>query len=86
MSHRNIQVTDEVYNRLDPKRNKLGGRDPRKIGFSEVIGNALDAYEAHKKIAKTSERKYKILCENCDNKDKMCNKCKDKNKFHGWLR
>lgn len=44
-----IAVTDEVYNRLEPKTNKLGGRDPRKVGFSEVIKQALDDQDRYKK-------------------------------------
>lgn len=46
---KNIMVTDDVYNRLEPKTNKLGGRDPRKVGFSEVINQALDDQDRLKK-------------------------------------
>ena len=47
--HRVIQVTEDVYNRLKPKTNSLGGRDPRKVGFSEVIKQALDDQDRLKK-------------------------------------
>lgn len=40
-----ISVSDEVYKRLNPLTNKLGGRNKNKIGFSEVINRALDDQE-----------------------------------------
>lgn len=46
---KNIMVSDEVYNRIEPRTNKLGGRDPRKVGFSEVIKQALDDQDRLKK-------------------------------------
>ena len=48
MSH-NIMISDEVYDRLEPKTNKLGGRNPKKVGFSEVINRALDDQDRLKK-------------------------------------
>jgi len=44
-----ISVSDEVYNRLEPMTNKLGGRNPRKVSFSEVINKALDDQDRLKK-------------------------------------
>jgi len=44
-----ISVSDEVYNRLEPMTNKLGGRNPRKVSFSEVITKALDDQDRLKK-------------------------------------
>lgn len=81
----NIEVRQDVYDRLKAKTNNEGGRSPKKVGMGQVIDYALDAYEKQKKIKITSERKYIVKCDNCDNKDKMCVRCMDKNKFHGWL-
>jgi len=44
-----ISVSDEVYSRLEPMTNKLGGRNPMKISFSEVITRALDDQDRLKK-------------------------------------
>lgn len=44
-----IMVSEEVYNRLKPRTNNLGGRNPRKVGFSEVINSALDDQDRLKK-------------------------------------
>lgn len=44
-----ISLSDEVYNRLEPMTNKLGGRNPKKIGFSDVIERALDDQERYQK-------------------------------------
>lgn len=44
-----ISVNDEVYNRLKSKTNKLGGRNPMKVGFSQVIESALNDQDRYKK-------------------------------------
>ena len=44
-----ISVSDETYKRLEPMTNKLGGRNPKKVGFSEVINRALDDQDRLKK-------------------------------------
>jgi len=44
-----ISVTDETYNRLKSMTNGFGGRNPRKVSFSAVIGKALDDQDRLKK-------------------------------------
>jgi len=44
-----ISVNEELYDRLKPMTNELGGRNPKKISFSEVITKALDDQDRLKK-------------------------------------
>lgn len=46
---KNIMISDDVYVLLESKTNKLGGRDPKKIGFSRVIERALYDQEQYQK-------------------------------------
>jgi len=38
----NIEVRQEIYDRLKAKTNNEGGRSPKKVGMSSVIEKALD--------------------------------------------
>lgn len=44
-----IMISDEVYNKLKPMTNGFGGRSPKKVGFSEVIDQALQDQDRYKK-------------------------------------
>ena len=46
---KNIMVTDELYSLLFVRTNRCGGRDPKKVGFSKVIENALRDQELYLK-------------------------------------
>jgi len=38
----NIEVRQDIYDRLKAKTNNEGGRSPKKVGMSSVIEKALD--------------------------------------------